>query len=265
VPDRARLIEAVERLGVRVVSHGTIPSTMAAALADPGPAPAVHLARAQSAGRGRHGRTWESPPGNLYATIRWTEDDTPFPPGLLAAVQLAWASAIREAGGPDVRCKWPNDGMLGNAKWSGLIAVRPAERAGELHLGLGANLLVAPPSVADPPAADLRSHWPEWPGKDAVAALLVSAALGVLRGGPVSIPARLAQWGRFDALTPGEAVLVDSAGERHSGRYRGVDPEGRLLIEAEGGETRFASGDVTRVRALRAEGFPASARPTGTA
>lgn len=251
MPDRARLIESIERLGARAVLHGTIASTMAAALADPGPAPAVHLARAQSAGRGRHGRTWESPPGNLYATIRWPEDGSPFPPGLLGAVQLAWAGAIRDTGGPGVLCKWPNDGMLGSAKWAGLIAVRPAERAGELHLGLGANLVAAPSSIQDPPAAALRSHWPEWPGEEAVAVLLVSAALAVLRDGPASIRARLAGWARFDALTPCEPIVLESAGRRHEGRYGGVDADGRLVVDGDGGESRFTSGDVTRVRVLR--------------
>ena len=222
---------------------------MRAALADCGPTPAVHLALAQSAGRGRHGRAWESPPGNLYATIRWPEAEGPFPPGLLAAVQLAWARGVRDAGGPEARCKWPNDGLLDDAKWSGVIAVRPGERPGELHLGLGANLVAAPPSVTKPPAADLKSHWPEWPGEEAVRAMLVSAALAVLRDGPAAIPARLADWARFDALRPGDPVVVESAGRRHEGRYRGIDAEGRLLVEEESGEKRFATGDVTRVRA----------------
>lgn len=193
---------------------------------------------------------WESPPGNLYATIRWPEGDAPFPPGLLAAVQLAWATAIRDAGGPNVRCKWPNDGMIGNAKWAGLIAVRPAERKGELHLGLGANLAVAPPSVTDPRAADLQSHWPAWPGEEAVVTLLLSAALAVLGEGPASVPVRLAEWARFDALVPGEPVAVESAGRRHEGLYRGLDAEGLLRVDAKDGEARFASGDVTLVRAI---------------
>ena len=222
---------------------------MAAALADRGPAPAVHLARAQSAGRGRHGRVWQSPAGNLYATIRWPEGEGPFPPGLLGAVQLALARVVRAAGGPEARCKWPNDGMVGDAKWSGVIAVRPGERTGELHLGLGANLVAAPPSVTDPPATDLKSHWAKWPGEEAVTAMLVSAALTVLREGPASIPARLADWARFDALKPGEPVAVESTGRRHEGRYRGIDAEGCLLLAGESGEMRFASGDVTRVRA----------------
>jgi BirA family biotin operon repressor/biotin-[acetyl-CoA-carboxylase] ligase len=262
VPDRARLTEDLERLlGVRVVLHGTIASTMAAALADRGPAPVVHLAHAQNAGRGRHGRTWESPPGNLYATIRWPEGERAFPPGLLAAVQLTWARAIRSAGGPDVRCKWPNDGMLGNAKWAGLIAVRPAERPGELHLGLGANLVAAPPSVTDPPATELRGSWLEWPGEEAVVALLVSAALAVLREEPESIPAHLADWVRFDALTPGEAVVVEAGGRSHIGRYRGVDADGRLVVDKEDGATRFASGEVTRVRRAGAHGLPSAGPP----
>jgi BirA family biotin operon repressor/biotin-[acetyl-CoA-carboxylase] ligase len=244
------LIEELERrLGVRVVRHGTIDSTMAAALADRGPAPAVHLARAQTEGRGRLGRAWESPPGNLHATIRWPEGETPFPPGLLAAVQLGWARSVRDAGGPEVRCKWPNDGILGEGQWAGVIAVRPGERPGELHLGLGANLVTAPPSVTDPPAADLKSHWAKWPGEEPVAAMLVSSALEVLRNGPAGIPERLADWARFDALSPGEQVAVESAGRRHEGRYGGIDAEGRLLIEGNGGDARYTSGDVDRVRA----------------
>jgi BirA family biotin operon repressor/biotin-[acetyl-CoA-carboxylase] ligase len=178
-------------------------------------------------------------------------------------VQLAWARAVRDAGGPEVRCKWPNDGLLGSAKWAGLIAVRPAERAGELHLGLGANLVAAPPSLMDPPATELRSSWPEWPGDEAVAALLVSAALTVLRHGPGAIPSRLADWAGFDALTSGEPVVVESAGRSHAGRYRGVDLDGRLVVDGEGGEARFASGEVTRVRAAGTHGLR-SARPLET-
>lgn len=223
---------------------------MAAAAADPGPAPAVHLASEQSAGRGRHGRRWESPPGNLYATIRWPEAKGLFPPTLLAAVMLAWVRAVRECGGPETRCKWPNDGMLGDAKWAGLIAVRPAECRGEIHLGLGANLVAAPPSVADPPAVDLKSCWPAWPGEEAVAGMLLVAAIEILRDGPAGIPARLAGWARFDALVPGDPVSVESAGQRHEGLYRGVDAEGLLRVEGKIGEIRFASGSASRVRAL---------------
>ena len=237
------------RLGVRVIRHDVVDSTMSCALADPGLAPALHLAVRQTAGRGRHGRPWESPAGNLHATIRWIEDAAPFPPGLLGAVQLEWARAIEGLGGPAVRCKWPNDGWLDGAKWSGLLAVRPAQRSGEIHLGLGANLVASPAAVAEP-ATHLERHWLGWPGEAVVAEALLRAALGVLADGPAGIPPRLARWARYDALSPGEPLVVDLAGRRRIGSYGGVDEDGRLRLATDAGEERITSGEVSRVRPL---------------
>ena len=236
-----------ERLGVRVVEHGRIDSTMAAALADTGSLPAVHRAESQTAGRGRQGREWESPAGNLYATIRWPELANPFPPGLMGAIQIEWARVIRAAGGPDARCKWPNDGWLDGAKWAGLLAVRPAERPGEIHVGLGANLVTIPEAV-ECEATDLRSHWPTWPGSEEVAASLIGAALAVLGDGPGGIRSRLAAWSLHDALEPGTPLVVEGTGARRTGTYLGIDADGRLRLAGENGEVRIASGEARRVR-----------------
>jgi BirA family biotin operon repressor/biotin-[acetyl-CoA-carboxylase] ligase len=250
VPDRTGLtIGLAERLGVRVVEHGAIASTMDAALADPGPAPVAHLAASQSAGRGRFGREWRSPRGNLHATIRWAEPEEPFPPGLLGAVQVEWARVIGEAGGPPVGCKWPNDGWLDGAKWSGLLATRPARRPGEIHLGLGANIVTAP-AVEGVTVTCLRTRWREWPGEAEVKALLLGAALRVLRDGPVGIAPRLAEWSLHDALSPGERLVVEGPDGPIEGEYLGIDPEGRLRLDALAGEVRVSSGDARRVRPL---------------
>ena len=235
------MIEGLEaRLRVRVVAHGSIDSTMTAALEDDGPAPALHVCESQSAGRGRLGRSWISPPGNLYATIRWPESEPVFPPGVLGAIQVEWARAVRAAGGPEVRCKWPNDGWLEGAKWSGVIAVRPAGRAGEIHVGLGANLVAAPPEPADPPATALARHWPGWPGPEAVAEMLLAAAPGVA--------GRLADWQFHDAIAPGAPIDVEASGRVRWGIYRGIDADGRLRLEEESGEARLSSGEVARLR-----------------
>lgn len=220
---------------------------MAAAAADEGPAPAIHVAARQTAGRGRHGRSWASPEGNLHATIRWPEPDGPLPPGVLAAVQVAWARAVRDAGGPVVRCKWPNDGLLEGRKWAGVLAARPAARPGELHLGLGANL-VAAPAVDGAETACLAEAWPGWPGASEVARILLAAALAVLGEGAAGVSKRLAEWPRHDALEPGERIVVDDRGRSREGTYRGIDAEGRLRLEIDAREIRLASGDARRVR-----------------
>lgn len=236
-----------DRLGIRVVEHELVDSTMARALADAGPAPALHLAVRQTAGRGRHGRRWESPAGNLHATLRWPEPGLPFPPAVLAAVQVEWAQAIERMEGPAVRCKWPNDGWLEGAKWAGLLAVRPAARPGEIHLGLGANLSASPVEVPEP-TTHLARHWPEWPGAPAVAEALLSAALAVLADGPAGVVARLASWPRYDALAQGEDLAVELPGGTRRGRYRGLDGAGRLRLETADGEERLESGEARRVR-----------------
>jgi BirA family biotin operon repressor/biotin-[acetyl-CoA-carboxylase] ligase len=243
------MIEGLEaRLRVRVVAHGPIDSTMTAALDDDGPAPALHLSESQSAGRGRLGRGWLSPPGNLYATIRWPESEPVYPPGVLGAIQIEWARALRAAGGPEVQCKWPNDGWIEGAKWSGVIAVRPAGRPGEIHVGLGANLVAAPPGPSDPPATALERHWPAWPGPEAVAELLLAAAVAVLRDGPPGVTGRLADWPLHDAIAPGARIDVEAGDRVRSGIYRGIDRDGRLRLVEGSGEARLSSGEVARLR-----------------
>lgn len=236
-----------DRLGIRVVEHGVVDSTMARALADAGPAPALHLAVRQTAGRGRHGRRWESPAGNLHATLRWPEPGAPFPPAVLAAVQVEWARAIERLGGPAVRCKWPNDGWLEGAKWAGLLAVRPADRPGEIHLGLGANLAASPAEVPEP-TTHLARHWSGWPGALVVTEALLRAALSVLADGPAGVAARLGSWPRYDALALGEDLVVELSRGARRGRYRGLDGEGRLRLETADGEERLESGEARRVR-----------------
>jgi BirA family biotin operon repressor/biotin-[acetyl-CoA-carboxylase] ligase len=254
-PDATWDRAALERtLGVPVVVYEVVGSTMAVAAQDPR-APIIHLAEEQRAGQGRHGRMWASPPGNLYATVAWAEGPEPLPPALLAAIQVAWTEAIASVGGPITRCKWPNDGVIGGGKWSGLLARRVAEAAPRLLVGLGANLERAPLLEARagsgflPPVA-LSDHWTSWPGRETVGTLLLAAALDVLRGGTAGVRERLERWSRHDALELGVDLRVDTpAGERR-GRYRGLSPDGRLRLELGGSEALITMGEARAVRPL---------------
>ena len=232
------------RLGVPVVSHGLVGSTMEEARAE-GPAPRLHVAREQRGGRGRHGRSWVSPAGNLYATIVWPDADERLGPGLLAAIQSEIADAIRGVGGPPVRGKWPNDGFVGGRKWSGLLAERDY-RGGTLRVGVGANLESVPEAPAFEATA-LRAHWPAGPGPIEAACLILDAALAVLRDGEAGIRRGLARWPAVDLWAIGDPLQVEGPDGLLEGRYGGVAVDGRLVLETAGRTIRIAAGDAKRL------------------
>ncbi len=91
----------------------------------------VIIARTQSAGRGRRGRSWFSPPGgNLYLSYIHRSR---LRPAALAAITLdaatAVASAVEDLSGLRVEVKWPNDLLMGGRKLGGVLT--------ELHTDLG--------------------------------------------------------------------------------------------------------------------------------
>jgi biotin-[acetyl-CoA-carboxylase] ligase BirA-like protein len=102
----------------------------------------VVLAGRQTAGRGRHGRTWHSPDGGLYLSLLLRPDLDPARGGW---VTLAAALAVvRRVGslGAEARIKWPNDVLCGDRKLAGILAEAALEggRIAQLVVGIGVNL-----------------------------------------------------------------------------------------------------------------------------
>lgn len=237
------MITLSSRLGTRVVAHGEVESTMIEAEKDGGERPVIHVARTQSGGRGRRGRSWVSPAGNLYATVVWPDPAQGLGPATLAGLQVACATAIRSAGGPAAQCKWPNDGFLNGEKWSGTIARRRmGPEASELHVGFGANLEEVPPGV--PNATALRIHWPDGPKHNDLVAILLDAVVTLLRGGEQAVSEALAGWHPLDALEEGAPITVKTESGSHRGRYGGVSADGQLFLLTSSDDMTFSSGDV---------------------
>jgi len=211
------------------------------------------IAETQSAGRGRMGRGWHSPPGvNLYTTIilRPTIAMAEVPRLSLVA-GVATAEALEEAARGIVALKWPNDVWLNGRKAGGIIAEAVTDRAQRLDsvlLGIGLNLNLAPDDV--PP--EIRER--------AISVLIatgrrcdrVSVANSlftrlnirydetVTRGFAAVRP----HWERYSALT-GKRVTVVDAGTREEGLVTGIDADGALLMETSNGVRRIIAGDVT--------------------
>ncbi|MGH7549759.1 MAG: biotin--[acetyl-CoA-carboxylase] ligase [Gemmatimonadota bacterium] len=233
------------KLGVEVIAHGAIGSTMQEARSAVS-APVVHLADEQRAGRGRHGRSWVSPPGNLYATIAWPDPGARIPPAVLAAIQAEITHAIRRAGGTSLHCKWPNDGFAGDGKWCGLLAEHD-RGGGRLLIGVGANLERVP---ADPDlgAAALETFWTPWPGRVAAAETILGAALSLLQDGEAGVRRGLARWPDLDLWPIGAALRIETGDRILAGRYEGVAPDGRLVLETADGVVHLAAGEARRAR-----------------
>jgi BirA family biotin operon repressor/biotin-[acetyl-CoA-carboxylase] ligase len=209
----------------------------ARALAEAGaPGGAVVTADAQTAGRGRQGRSWTAPPGKalLYSAILRPlgERHLLLP---LAAPLAVCETAEALAPGVGCRIKWPNDVWLEDRKLAGvLIEAKPQDSWAVI--GVGFNLTIAPDEF--PP--ELRDRAISLPGS--VKAASAKEALDERLGGWAEAGAEeiLAAWRERDALR-GRRV----AWEGGSGVADGVDDLGRLAVLVPGGErVLLGAGEV---------------------
>ncbi|MDO5704305.1 MAG: biotin--[acetyl-CoA-carboxylase] ligase [Paracoccus sp. (in: a-proteobacteria)] len=116
------------------------------------------MAREQTAGRGRRGRGWSMPAGNFAATLLMRPTGGPGDAARLSFVAaLALYDALRDATGPAARLaiKWPNDLLLNGGKVAGILLESggSAGRVDALAVGIGVNLIAAPPPEALEPGA----------------------------------------------------------------------------------------------------------------
>jgi BirA family biotin operon repressor/biotin-[acetyl-CoA-carboxylase] ligase len=214
-------------------------------------APLALLARRQTAGRGRSGRHWASPDGNLHLSILLRPASPPQSVGqwaLLAGIALAEIAALQDPEPMALRLKWPNDLLRHGAKVAGILAEGQIATGGEgprpssldwLILGIGANLAVAP-SLPDRPSAVLvGAGTPEEMAKRLIWRLqhwiARHSALGFA-------PVREAWLRRGPA--PGEVLSVRIGETRLQGCFAGLAEDGGLLLDTAGGRRHILAGEV---------------------
>ena len=129
------------------VLHGTTDSTNERALAALADGDAqhldVHVADAQTAGRGRHGRPWVSAPGEgLFLSLVWRPTRLASGAALTVAAGLGALEGLRALGAADARLAWPNDLVAGGAKLAGvLVETRGLDPAAPAYVvGVGVNV-----------------------------------------------------------------------------------------------------------------------------
>lgn len=262
-PDRLDATELGARLTGgwrRIEWHARVDSTQRVAreLAGAGaPEGTVVVAEAQTAGRGRLGRTWHSPPGtSLYCSVLLRP---PLPPARVPQLALVAGLAVAEAAdalGVRALLKWPNDVLLDGRKVAGILTEMEAEldRVHAVVVGIGVNVNAAaedfPPYLRERATSLAIATGGRVDRVGFAAAVLdrlealyrrfLDAGFGALRDG----------WEGRSALA-GRRVTVSGGGE-HTGTVAGVDDDGALRLVDEGGAVRrVVAGEVTVVDGYR--------------
>jgi BirA family biotin operon repressor/biotin-[acetyl-CoA-carboxylase] ligase len=242
--------EATDLAGVRHISFETLGSTNAEALAHARAGergPLWIAAGSQSAGRGRRGNTWVSPPGNLYATLLLSEPSPPeAAPQLSFVTALALHDAIAECApqlGPLLKVKWPNDLLLGGKKLAGILIEGESDPAFAVAVGLGVNCVGHPDDTAYP-ATDLATGG---------ALVTPPQLLAVLSA---AMTRRIGQWQRGQGFAGiradwleraaglGQDIRVRLPEREIAGRFEGLDDAGRLMLAGADGVTTVTAGEV---------------------
>ena len=223
----------------------------------------VLAAEEQTAGRGRMGRTWTSPPrAALTFSLLLNPAVPPARRGWLPLLTgVAVAAAVTEVTGIRTGLKWPNDVLAGNVlAGEGKLAGILAEAAGDaVVVGIGLNVSTEPAELPSPgpgalPATSLRAAGAQAPDREE---LLLAILAGFERwyrpwrqasGDPDRSGLR-EEYVRWSA-TIGRTIRAElPGGQALSGSAAGVDPDGRLLVRvSSGAEVAVAAGDVVHLR-----------------
>jgi len=195
----------------------------------------------QTSGRGRSGRSWRSPPGNLYAStlVRLKGEDPPAPTLALAA-GVALHDVVRPIS-PTAMLKWPNDLLIGARKIAGILLER-VERV--VIIGVGVNLASHPEDV-DRPATSLRAEGNLAPPPEVFMQDLAHAFSASLATWRSALDEILDRWLRSTHPVGTPLTTHGPAGETLSGVFAGLEPDGALRLRLADGEVRIIhAGDV---------------------
>jgi len=207
----------------------------------------VVVARRQSAGRGRQGRTWVDC-GGLHLSVVIPPHPAAHQKGFSVWLGLMVVLALREEFNLDARLKWPNDILVGERKLGGILLEKVGPGDGSLVAGMGLNILTRRnefPAELRPIATSLFLETGKRHKPGAIAGCIVRRVEDEFdrfaREGWLPWQASLSA---LDCLL-GRQIKILSGGKTFEGRSLGIGPEGALFVEDSSGQaSRFFAGDV---------------------
>ena len=241
--------------GSRIHHYFSIGSTNVTAMqaaSDGEPEGAVFLAEEQTAGRGRAGHSWESAQSvGIYCSVVLRPVLSPADALMLSLIAgIAVAEAVEQATGlhPDLR--WPNDALLGERKFCGILTEMNSEPTRVHYVVVGIGINVNQTSFAgelEPIATSLRMESGRtWSRVELAAALLKSLDSEyrkLTQGGPTARSSILRRFEERSSYARSRQVQVEGGGG-YEGVTEGLDDRGFLLVRTESGLRTVLSGDV---------------------
>jgi BirA family biotin operon repressor/biotin-[acetyl-CoA-carboxylase] ligase len=238
--------------GFRLYHYKTLGSTNdeAKGLARAGaPEGTLVWADEQTAGRGRRGRVWLSPPSNLHlSVVMRPEGAAPRAAQLSFVAALGLGDALAALGGPalQLRYKWPNDVLANDRKLAGILLKSEnasSDRVDFVIVGIGVNIVFAPDNV-EYPATSLTAEGIAEVGAPAVLGAFARHFDTWARRWRAEgfAPVREAWLARASGL--GERVRVRLERMTLCGRFLDLDEDGALVLEGSEGRRRIAAGVV---------------------
>jgi BirA family biotin operon repressor/biotin-[acetyl-CoA-carboxylase] ligase len=218
----------------------------------------VVFAEHQTAGRGRHGRSWQSPRGaSVMGTVLLIESvEGPVPSGEVLGLiaGIATADAILEATGLTALIEWPNDVLVNGRKAAGVLVESRTTGAGRraFAVGVGINCLQHRdhfPLELRRRATSLDMESGVAVDREGVAGALLGRLDGWLADAERWSPAAVREVFMARSLSFGQAIRLRHGGEEYSGDVLDLDPSASLVVQLDVGERRvFPAAETTVIR-----------------
>lgn len=215
-------------------------------------APTLLIARAQTAGRGRAGRSWLSAPGKaLTFSLAWKFNA---PVHALVGLPLAVGVALAEALAMfniNVRLKWPNDLLYQGKKLAGILietasAGRVPHDASWAVIGIGINMAIDADTAAQIGRPVAALPWMAELDQDMLMATLASGlAEALVQFEHEGLAAFTQRWNALHAYTGQPVVILDHGRLLHEGNAVGVDGMGRFMLDTAAGLVAVMAGDIS--------------------
>ncbi len=238
--------------GYRLVFYNSIGSTNdeAKRLARDGAAQGTLVwALQQTAGRGRRGRPWVSPRGNLYTSLI-LRPDCPAD----RATQLGFVAALGVGGGlssllpllDSLSYKWPNDVLVSGCKIAGILLeseMTTLDKLSFLVVGVGINLLLSPKDSEFPATSVAEQRLGDIEPVAMLEAFCRAFDNWESRWRLDGFASVRAAW-RAAAAGRGQPIRVRLESDTLHGRFLDIDEQGALLLESAGEHHRISAGEI---------------------